>query len=181
MQNTQEMRDTLLPDLNTSIKFWYGCYFLSNSLLLIASAVVIVLPMLTGADVVPQKWGFVSSACGALLAYLGLGGVSTNFIKARNDMQIAKYHYYADRDREKLIAAYEKAKSLASYVPATPSTTDKGQQQQPNPAGAQPPEEPAGAQPAEQLAGAQPPEQLAGAQPLEQLAGAQPLEKLAGA
>ena len=126
MQDTQ---DTLLSDLDTSIKFWYALYVLSNTILVIASAVVIVLPMLTVAGFVDQKWGFLSGACGALLAYLGLSGVSASFIKARNDTQVAKYRYNTDKDREKLIAAYEKAKALASYVPSAPPTTDKDKQQ----------------------------------------------------
>jgi len=122
------MQDTLFSDIDTSIKFWYACYFLSNTVLLISSAVVIVVPVLTGANVIPRKWGFLSAACGALLAYLGLGGVSASFIKARNDLQMAKYQYYTDKDRNKLMAAYGRAKELASYVPAMPAMTDKGQQ-----------------------------------------------------
>jgi hypothetical protein len=119
--------DTLLSDIDTSIKFFYGCYFLSNTVLLILSAAVIAVPILTGADVIPQKWGFLAAGSGALLVYLGLVRVSANFIKARNDLQVAKYHYYTDKDREKLIAAYEKAKELASYVPAMPAMPDKRQ------------------------------------------------------
>ena len=97
MQDTQ---DTLLPDIDGSIFWWYFLYCVSNALLLLTSAAVIVLPMLTGADLVPQKLGFLSAACGALLSHLGLGGVSASFIKARNDTQIAKYRYYTDKDRE---------------------------------------------------------------------------------
>lgn len=119
------MEDTLLSDVDASITWFYFFYCVSNAVLLIASGVVIILPMLTAAEVVPQKWGFLSGACGALLAYLGLTGVSTSFIKARNDLQIAKYHYYTDKDREKLIAAYEKAKALASYIPAAPTAAEK--------------------------------------------------------
>jgi hypothetical protein len=133
------MHETLLSDVDTSIKFWYACYFLSNTVLLIASLCVIVLPILTGANVVGQKFGFLSAACGALLSYLSLGGVSATFIKARNDLQIAKYHYEGDKDRDKLIAAYGKAKDLASWVPATPSTADDGRKPH-EPAAAQQPQ-----------------------------------------
>lgn len=119
--------DTLLSDVDTSIKFFYTFYVVSNTFLLASSAVVILVPILTAANLIDQKWGFLSAACGALLGYLGLSGVSANFIKARNDLQIAKYQYFADKDLKKLIAAYAKAKTLASYVPTVPSMTDQGQ------------------------------------------------------
>jgi hypothetical protein len=133
------MPDTLLSDADTSIKFWYACYFLSNTVLVIATLCVILLPILTGANVVGKKWGFLSAACGALLSYLGLGDVSSNFIQARNDLQIAKYHYESDKDREKLIAAYEEAKGRASWVPKGLSTADSGKQPH-EPAAAQQPQ-----------------------------------------
>jgi hypothetical protein len=130
--------DTLLSDVDTSIKFFYGFDVRSNSILVIASVLVIAVPILTASDIISSKWGFLAALCGALLAWLGLGAVSANFIKARNDLQIANYHFYTDHDRGKLIAAYEKAKALASYVPSVPAITDKG-----------PPPEPINAKPAE--------------------------------
>ena len=59
----------------------------------------------------------LSAVCGAALAYFGLGGVANNFITARNDLKVAKYHYYADNDRDKLIAAYKDAMNRASWAP----------------------------------------------------------------
>jgi hypothetical protein len=119
------MEDTLLIDVDASIYWYYIFYCLSNATLVITSIIVITVPMLTSAEIISHRWGIASALCGAVLAYLGLAGVSSSFIKARNDLQIAKYHYYTDHDRDKLIAAYEKAKVLASYIPSTPST-EKG-------------------------------------------------------
>jgi hypothetical protein len=103
---------------------------LSNAILVIASLVVVALPLLTAAGIVSQRWGVVSAVFGAVLAYLGLTGVSSSFITARNNLQIAKYRYYSnknptDKDRETLIATYEKDKTLASYLPSAPPRPEK--------------------------------------------------------
>lgn len=147
--------DTLLPDIDASIYWWYIFYVVSNVVLVTASVIVVGVPSLTAAGVLPQKWGALGAVCGALLAFLGLSGVSEGFITARNNLQIAKYRYYTDKDRAKLIAAYEKDKALAAYVPKAPSEADKGAQppdvpkappvvdkgeQRSEPAGAQPPQ-----------------------------------------
>jgi hypothetical protein len=119
------MEDTLLSDVDVSIYWYYVFYCVSNAALVITSIIVITVPMLTSAEIISHRWGIASALFGALLAYLGLAGVSTSFIKARNDLQIAKYRYYTDHNRDNLIASYEKAKALASYIPSTPSA-DKG-------------------------------------------------------
>jgi hypothetical protein len=132
------MHDTLLSDIDGSIYWWYFFYCVSNGALVTASVIVVGLPLLTAAGVFSPKWGgAITAVFGALLAYLGLSGVSTSFITARNDLQIAKYRYYSDKDptakdRETLIAAYEKAKTLAAYIPSAPSTPDKGRSETSN-------------------------------------------------
>jgi hypothetical protein len=120
------VHDTLLSDIDTSITVWYIFYCVSNAFLVGASVIVVGLPALTAAQVLSPKWGALAAVCGALLAFLGLSGVSDSFIRARNDLQIAKYHFYTDKDRDKLIAAYERDKALAAYVPKAPSATEPG-------------------------------------------------------
>src|SRR5580693_1439736 len=131
------MHDTLLSDIDGSIYWWYFFYCVSNGALVTASVIVVGLPVLTAAGVFSPKWGgAITAVFGALLAYLGLSGVSTSFITARNDLQIAKYRYYSDKDptakdRETLIAAYEKAKTLAAYIQPPPRPPNKGRSEPP--------------------------------------------------
>jgi hypothetical protein len=127
------VNDTLLSDIDTSITVFFGLYLFCNGVILASSGVVILVPLLIGAKFLKKRWGFLSAAFGAVLTSLGLSGVSANFIQARNDLQVAKYQYYTDKDRDKLIAAYAKAKTLAAFIPAT----DQGQKK-PDASGKQP-------------------------------------------
>src|SRR6516165_1429762 len=108
---------TLQPDIDASITWWFYYYIFCNVVNVISIVIVIVGPLLSAWGVYPRTWGILSAVCGAALAYFGLGGVANNFITARNDLRVAKYHYYADNDRDKLIAAYKDAMNRGRRAP----------------------------------------------------------------
>ena len=109
---------------------------LGTTYAVILGLIVIILPLVTAAGVIAKEWGGLSSVCGALLAWLGLSGVSANYIQARSDLQDARDHYDISQKDEQaqkqLLAAYKKARDRTPLLLGIPSFPVK---QPPNPPG----------------------------------------------
>lgn len=122
------MQDTLVAQANASISTWQNSYYTFAIIFYALCVAMIVLPLIIASDILPTKWNrivaLVSAAVAAAVNWANLGVIAGNFDKGRDDLRTALLRYDTDKDRDKLLKAYEQAQALVrSSSPGVPQTS----------------------------------------------------------
>lgn len=123
--------DILVSQASELIQIWTTSYYIWVTVYFAICISIILLPALVAVNVFGQTpnrvLAGITAALGAILTWSNLGVVSANFDKARSDLRVALIQYDIEKNKAKLLEAYEKANSTVRSsnpgIPQSPSVS----------------------------------------------------------